>query len=86
MYMKLNIKAFALTWGILYGILLFLIPWLTMFFKGYTGEFFLGRLYRGYTISPLGSIIGLLWGLEDGIVSSAIVAWLYNFFLSKDSK
>jgi len=44
------------------------------------------RLYCGDTISPLGSIIGLLWGLEDGIVSGAIVAWLYNFFLPKDAK
>ncbi|HAK94632.1 MAG TPA: hypothetical protein DCM87_06425 [Planctomycetes bacterium] len=79
--MKLNVKAFALAWAVLWGLCLFLIPWVTMAATGYTGETVLGRLYRGYTISPLGSLVGLCWGLEDGLVSGLLVAWLYNRFL-----
>jgi len=38
----------------------------------------IGRLYRGYSISPAGSVIGLLWALADGFVGGAVFAWLYN--------
>lgn len=77
--MKLNIKAFALTSGIVWGVGLFLLTLWIMAFDGATGEpTLLGRLYRGYSISPGGSIIGLIWGFVDGLVFGAIFAWLYN--------
>ena len=61
--MKLNIKAFALTCGIIWAIGLFALTWWIIAFDGATGEITLiGKLYRGYTITPLGSIIGLIWG------------------------
>ncbi|MBU0533280.1 MAG: bacteriophage holin [Candidatus Omnitrophica bacterium] len=77
--MKLNVKAFALTSGLVWGFGLFLLTWWIIAFDGATGEITLiGRLYRGYSISPLGSFIGLLWALIDGAVGGAIFAWLYN--------
>ncbi len=77
--MKLNIKAFALTSGIVWGVGLFLLTLWIMAFDGATGEpTLLGRLYRGYSISPGGSIIGLIWGFADGLIFGAIFAWLYN--------
>ncbi|MCD4676238.1 MAG: hypothetical protein K8S18_09635 [Desulfobacula sp.] len=58
--MKLNVKAFALTCALVWGIGLFLLTWWIIAFDGATGEItFIGRLYRGYSISPIGSIIGL---------------------------
>ena len=78
--MKLNVKAFALTCGLIWGFGLFFLTWWIIAFDGATGEITLiGRLYRGYTVSPLGSFIGLLWALIDGAVGGAIFAWLYNF-------
>jgi hypothetical protein len=77
--MKLNIKAFALSCGIMWGVGLFLLTWWLIAFDGATGEpTFIGRLYRGYTISPIGSVIGLIYAFFDALVGGAIFAWLYN--------
>jgi hypothetical protein len=35
-------------------------------------------VYRGYSITPLGSVVGLIWGFVDGLIGGAIFAWLYN--------
>jgi len=77
--MKLNVKAFALSCGILWGFGLFALTWWFIAFDGATGEpTLIGRLYRGYTISPIGSVIGLVWAFFDGGIGGAIFAWLYN--------
>jgi hypothetical protein len=77
--MKLNPKAFGLTCGILWGAGLFSLTWWVMAFEGSspkpTG---LSRLYRGYTISPRGSVIGLIWGFFDAFFGGLSFAWLYN--------
>ncbi|MCK4942728.1 MAG: bacteriophage holin [Candidatus Aminicenantes bacterium] len=85
--MKLNVKAFGLTCGLFVGVGLFLVTWWIILFSGATNEVtFIGKVYRGYTISPLGSVIGLAWGLVDGFIGGAIFAWLYNFFAGKGEK
>jgi hypothetical protein len=77
--MKLNVKAFALTFGTVWGFGLFFLTWWIMAFEGATGErTLIGKLYRGYNISPIGSLIGLIWAFYDGLVGGAIFAWLYN--------
>ena len=82
--MKLNVKAFALTCGIIWGIGLFLLTWWIIFFEGATGEpTFIGLLYRGYTVSPAGSVIGFAWAFVDGLIGGAIFAWLYNFLSAR---
>ncbi len=82
--MKLNIKAFALTSGLILGMALFLFTWWVIAFDGITGEVTLiGLLYRGYDISPLGSIIGLVCGFIDGAIFGGIFAWLYNLISAR---
>ena len=82
--MKLNIRAFALAFGIWWGVGLFLVTWWVITLSGVTGEpTFLGRFYLGYEISPLGSVIGLAWGFADGLVAGAIFAWLYNVLATR---
>ena len=84
--MQLNVKAFGLTCGILCGLGLFVITWWIIAFEGVTGDpTFIGRLYRGYSISPAGSVIGFLWALVDGLVGGAIFAWLYNMLAARFS-
>jgi ammonia channel protein AmtB len=46
----------------------------------------IGRVYRGYTISPIGSFIGFIWALIDGLIAGTIFAWLYNFIAARISK
>ena len=77
--MKLNIRAFAMAFGLIWGFGVFFLTWWIMMFDGATGEVpFLGHLYRGYNISPLGSVIGLVWAFFDGLGGGVIFAWLYN--------
>jgi len=76
---RLNIKAFALTCGLVWGLGLFCLTWWVIAFEGSTGDVTLiGHIYRGYTVSPTGSVVGLVWGFFDGLVGGAVFAWLYN--------
>ena len=82
--MKLNVKALALALGIMWGLGLFAITWWIILFEGATGEVTLiGRIYRGHTISPVGSLVGLAWGFVDGLIGGAIVAWVYNWLADR---
>ena len=82
--MKLNVKALALTSSVLWGLSLFILTWWIILFDGATGEAtIIGRVYRGYCISPVGSLIGLLWGLVDGLIGGAIFAWVYNWMVDR---
>ncbi len=77
--MKLSIKAFAITSGILWGATVCVATlWLLMI--GARGEIIskLGQFYLGYSFSVVGAFVGLAWGFVDGAVSGAIFAWLYN--------
>jgi hypothetical protein len=77
--MKLDVKAFAITCSLVWGFGLFFLTWWMILFDGATGEpTLIGRLYRGYTISPAGSVIGLVWALADGFAGGLVFAWLYN--------
>jgi len=82
--MKLNVNAFAITCALLWGIGLFVLTWWVIAFDGSTGEVpFIGHVYRGYSISPLGSFIGMVWGFFDALIGGAIFAWLYNFLCAR---
>jgi protein-S-isoprenylcysteine O-methyltransferase Ste14 len=77
--MKLNVKSFALTCGIVWGLGLFFLTWWIIAFDGVTREpTLIGKLYRGYTVSPIGSVIGLVYGFFDALVGGVVFAWLYN--------
>jgi hypothetical protein len=82
--MKLNVKAFSLTCAIVWGLGLFFLTWWIIAFDGASGErTLIGELYRGYTISPTGSVIGLIWAFFDALVGGAIFAWLYNLLADR---
>ncbi len=80
--MRLNPFALGAALGIVWGGLLFITTWLS-YYTGY-GELFLKTMaesiYPGYSISPLGSLLGLFYGFLDGFVCAAVTAWLYNRF------
>ena len=77
--MKLDVKALALSCGLICGLGLFLVTWWVILLDGPSGEItWVGHVYRGYNISPVGSVIGLAWGLVDGAIGGAILALLYN--------
>jgi len=82
--MKFNVKAFALTCALIWGLGLFALTWWVIAFDGSTGQaHFISQVYRGYSISPLGSVVGLVWGFVDALIGGAVFAWLYNFLAAR---
>ena len=77
--MKLNTKAFALAAGLVWGFNWFGLTWWMILFEGITREpTLIGRIYRGFNLSPTGSLIAFLWGFLDGFLIGLMVAWIYN--------
>jgi hypothetical protein len=77
--MKLNIKAFGLTCGILWGLAVLLSTyWIIISCSPGNTLALLNKFYFGYSVSWLGGIIGLIWGFVDGFIGGALFAWLYN--------
>ena len=82
--MKINVKAFAMATGVLWGLGVFLMTWYLILMEGASDDkLILGRFYLGYRVNPLGSLIGLAWALPDGFIGGAIFAWVYNRLASK---
>jgi len=83
---RLNIRAFGVTCAFVWGLGLFFLTWWVIAFDGATGEVtLLGRIYRGYNISPIGSVIGLVWAFADGLIGGVVFAWLYNILATRFS-
>jgi hypothetical protein len=78
--MKLDVKAFAVTCAVLWGLGLPLLTWWIMVFEGpSTNPTWIGHVYRGYNLTLVGSLIGAIWAFFDGLVGGAIFACLYDF-------
>ena len=83
--MKLDVKALALTGGLIWGILaMFLTGLANLFWAGYAQGFLnvMASVYPGYhATADFGQvIIGTLYGVVDGAVAGALFAWVYNRF------
>ena len=84
--MRLNVRAFALTCALVWGLGLFALTWWVIAFDGATGErTLIEPLYRGNTISATGSFIGLIWAFFDRLIGDAVFAWLYNLLAGRAS-
>jgi hypothetical protein len=86
--MKLRSLALGISLGTVWGTALFLTTWLS-YFTGYARLFLEalpGSLYPGYTISPHGSLVALLYGFVDLLVMGLISGWLYNRFIERKEK
>ena len=85
--MKLNVKAFGLACGIIWGgavLVMTLISSLTdtgpAAYNGYAGQFIKGliSIYPGYSISLKGAVIGALWAGITDFIFGILFAWAYN--------
>jgi len=78
--MKLRPLALGVSLGIVWGSALFIATWLC-YFTGY-GKLLLdvlaASIYPGYSVSPLGSVLGFFYGFIDLTIMGALVGWLYN--------
>lgn len=79
---KLNIKALALTFGVLWGGAAFILGLSSLFFNwGTEWVDILGKVYFGYEGTLVGSIVGGIWAFVDGFIGGGIFGWLYNRFV-----
>ena len=77
----MSIRSCALTAGILGGSAMFFLAWWLIIIGNAEGPTtLLERMYIGYSFTPLGSIVGAVWGFIDFAIAGAIFAWLYNRF------
>ena len=76
--MTFNIKAMALTSGIVWGAANLIAGLSAM--AGWGGAYVdvMGSVYLGFQASVLGALIGGAWAFVDGLVGGAVFAWLYN--------
>ena len=75
----LSIRSVALTTGILGASAMFFLAWWLIVIGNAEGPTTLfERMYIGYSFTPLGSVIGAVWGFVDWGIAGAIFAWLYN--------
>ena len=85
--MKLNIKALALTAGILWALALLLVGAANLMWSGYGVAFIqlMASIYPGYhAAGSIGDlIVGILYALVDGAICGLVFAWLYNFLVGK---
>ena len=79
--MMFNIKALALTTGILWALCVFCVGLAQQVWPGYGLSIleFAASVYPGYEVGGFGSVIvGTLYGLVDGAVCGLVFAWVYN--------
>ncbi len=75
----MSIRSIALTAGIFGAATMFLIAWWLILNGNAEGPTtLLERMYIGYSFTPLGSVIGAIWGFVDFAIGGAIAAWLYQ--------
>ncbi len=83
--MKLRPVALGVAIGSVWGVSLFITTWIS-YYTGY-GKLFLEVLaqsiYPGYTITPIGSFLGLLYGFADGFVSAVLIGYIYNKLMKR---
>lgn len=77
--MKLDVKAFALSLGLLCAFAVFLLALLDSSL-GFGTEWvaLIATVYKGYGPGFPGAIYGMPWAFLDGFIGALIWAWLYN--------
>ena len=77
--MKWDIKKVAFTGGVLWSAILFFTTLASVSF-GYGTAFLNGiaSIYPGYSISLIGSVVGLIYGFFDVFIGVYLFVWVYK--------
>ena len=77
---KLKVVPFALSSGIMAGIVLLALTLLSHATGAGAHMMLMSKFCPGYSVSAVGSILGLIYGFVYGFIGAAIFASLYNSF------
>ena len=79
--MKLRVRAFALTTGIVLGLAIFVVTLLYLVLNYESDTLIkLHKVLFAYNVTLLGSFIGLFWGFVYGSIGGSLFALMYNKF------
>ena len=81
--MTFNIKAMALTGGIVWAVANLIAGVSAMYGWGQAYVDVMGSVYLGFQATLLGSLIGAAWAFVDGLIGGAVFAWLYKKLAAK---
>lgn len=74
-------NAFGLACGLVAGVSLFLLTnYLILLHQGGETLLKLDHIYRGYSITFVGSLLGLVYAFVDGYIAGWFIALFYNIF------
>ncbi len=78
--MKYSTKRFALAGGIVWGLCLFATTLVSVYTNGFAKAFLdgVGSIYPGYSISVVGSVVGLIYGFFDVFIGVYLFTWVYK--------
>ena len=75
----MSIRSVGLTTGIFGAASMFFLAWWLIFTGNAEGPITLfERIYIGYSFTPMGSVIGAVWGFVDFGIAGVLFVWLYN--------
>ena len=75
----ISVRSLGLTMAIFGSCSMFILAWWLILTDNAEGPATLfERIYIGYSFTPLGSVIGAVWGFVDWGIAGVIFAWLYN--------
>lgn len=77
--MKLDVKAFALSLGLLWAVGVFLLAMLDASLGfGTQWVALIATVYKGYGPGLTGALAGMPWAFIDAFIGALLWAWLYN--------
>jgi hypothetical protein len=83
--MHLNVKAFAVSSGVLWGLALLAVTLVAVGRGVGQNLSHLGAIFIGYQVSYAGSVIGLIYGFIAGAIAGGLWATIYNRFMPAKS-
>ncbi len=77
--MKLNVKAFAIALGLVWGLCLLFVSWTSCYASGMSGMFMtMKSMYVGMDSTFIGGVAGFAWGFVAGAIHGGLIAYFYN--------
>lgn len=84
-YAMLHPMASALAFGILWAFGILALSILAQYEVADAWVKLISNAYIGYTLEPLGILIGVAWAFIDAFIGGYLLAWLYNLLVRKFS-
>lgn len=80
---KLSVKGLTISIGVLWSFCTLLLGLMAMFGYGTVLVKDLSSIYIGYDATPIGILLGLVYGFLDGAAAGFIISYVYNLVVER---